>query len=136
MQGRIALITVLTDDVSELTRFYRDVLGFRVQDDRGEYVELASAGVRFAICARSIMHAATDHAGYQEPATGQAFELAFPVGSPAEVDKVYREIVAAGAEPIKPPADMPWGQRTAFFADPAGNIHELFAGLESTSDAE
>jgi len=25
---------------------------------------------------------------------------------------------------------MPWGLRAAFFTDPDGNIHELFAGLE------
>lgn len=134
MRGRVALITVLANDVPELTRFYRDVLGFRVQDDMGEYVEFVSEGVRFAICARSILHQATDHTSYQEPAGGQAFELAFPLDSPADVDRVYQAIVAQGAEPIKPPADMPWGQRTAFFADPEGNIHELFAGLESSAD--
>ena len=42
---------------------------------------------------------------------------------------MYAEIVARGAVPIHSPADMPWGQRTAMFADPDGNIHELFADL-------
>jgi lactoylglutathione lyase len=134
MNTRIALITILTDDIQGLTRFYRDALGFALQDDMGDYVELASEGVRFALCARSIMHEATGHASYCEPASGQSFELAFPVDSPAEVDQRYAEIVARGAQPIKGPADMPWGQRTAFFADPEGNIHELFAGLGPNDD--
>lgn len=39
------------------------------------------------------------------------------------------ELLANGAVAVQPPDDMPWGQRTAFFADPDGNIHELFADL-------
>jgi len=37
--------------------------------------------------------------------------------------------VAHGAAPVHAPADMPWGQHTAMFADPDGNIHEFFADL-------
>ncbi|MBL7056297.1 VOC family protein [Candidatus Woesearchaeota archaeon] len=60
---------------------------------------------------------------------GQSFELAFSVPTPNEVDKTYEEIVKKGATPIKSANDMPWNQRTAFFADPDGNIHEIFADL-------
>ncbi|MFQ5753700.1 MAG: VOC family protein [bacterium] len=38
-------------------------------------------------------------------------------------------MVTKGTTPIQAPATMPWGQKTAFFADPDGNIHELFANL-------
>ena len=31
---------------------------------------------------------------------------------------------------IKEPQNMPWNQRTALFADPDGNIHEIFAGIK------
>jgi hypothetical protein len=34
-----------------------------------------------------------------------------------------------GAIPIKKPSYMPWNQRTGFFADPDGNVHEVFADL-------
>jgi lactoylglutathione lyase len=44
-----------------------------------------------------------------------------------DVESIYSEIIKKGAVPIKEPSDMPWGQRTAFFADPDGNVHELFA---------
>jgi uncharacterized glyoxalase superfamily protein PhnB len=127
MKGQVALITVLTNNVPELARFYKDILGFDVKSDLGEYVEFESPGVRFAITSRSVMLNATDHISYREPIAGQAFELAFPLVSPGAVDQAYTEIVARGAVPIKAPADMPWGQHTAFFADPEGNIHELFS---------
>jgi uncharacterized glyoxalase superfamily protein PhnB len=127
MKTNIALITILANNVTALARFYQEALGFSVKQDSGEYVELESPNVRFSICTRAVMFGATDHVSYQEPRAGQAFELAFPVESPADVDHAYAEIIAKGAVPIKPPADMPWNQRTAFFADPEGNIHELFA---------
>lgn len=136
METRIALITILTGDVPALARFYRDVLGFAVETDMGEYVEFASEGVRFAVCARSIMFEATGDDRFRQPAAGRSFELAFPCSSPATVDEAYAEIVGQGATPIKAPADMPWGQRTAFFADPDGNVHELFADLPDSETPE
>jgi lactoylglutathione lyase len=129
MPNQIALITLLTDDVPRLTAFYRDVLQFEVKQDLGPYVEFHNDGVRFAVCARSILHDASGHASYTHQHRGQAFELAFPCTQPAEVDRVYATIVAQGATPVHAPADMPWNQRTAMFADPDGNIHELFADL-------
>ena len=127
MQGKIALITILTDDVPRLVAFYRDVLGFVTENPRDDMTEFVSEGVRFAICNRTELVEATHHPSFREPARGQAFELAFPMPTPDDVDRTYAEIIAIGATPIQSPATMPWGQRTAFFADPDGNIHELFA---------
>jgi lactoylglutathione lyase len=99
------------------------VLGFNIESQMGDYVEFQNDGVRFSICSRSIMSSVTDnHLSFKEPRSGQSFELAFPLDSHEEVDKVYDEIILNGATPIKAPSDMPWGQRTAFFADPDGNM--------------
>jgi len=129
MQAKIALISIFTDNLAAMVRFYRDVLGFEIELQLERYVEFASDGVRFAICARSVLAETTGHPDYNAPRRGQPFGLAFPVDSPAAVDGAYGEIVEKGATPIKVPAEMPWGQRTGFFADPDGNIHELFADL-------
>jgi lactoylglutathione lyase len=129
MKAEIALITILTDDTQHLAAFYRDALGFKVKQDMGAYVELESPGVRFAICTHQIMADATHHSSFHEPRSGQQFELAFPCDTPQDVDESYARLLAAGASPVHAPADMPWGQRTAFFADPEGNIHELFADI-------
>jgi catechol 2,3-dioxygenase-like lactoylglutathione lyase family enzyme len=123
MKGKIGLVTVLTNNIQSLKSFYSDVLGFSIQTDLGNYVEFSSEGVRFAICEEEVMKKATNHLSYQEQRKGQSFELAFPVGSPEDVDRTYSEIVAKGATPIKEPEMMPWRRKTAFFADPDGNIH-------------
>ena len=73
------------------------------------------------------MYNGTDHISFKELRSGQSFELAFPLDSSDEVDRVYEEIISKGATPIKEPEMMPWGRRTAFFSDPDGNIHELYS---------
>ncbi|MFQ5753699.1 MAG: hypothetical protein ACE5HI_17050 [bacterium] len=86
MTAKIALITIFTNNEPVLLKFYRDVLGFGVKMEMGEYVEFECEGVGFAICDRSIMVKATGRASYKETKKGQSFELAFPLATPEEVD--------------------------------------------------
>ncbi len=129
MQAKISLITILTDHVPGMLDFYKNALGFKVKLDMGQYVELENEGVRFAICDRDIMEKASHHESFRQSHEGQAFELAFPCDTPEDVDISYERIIQFGAKGIQPPASMPWGQRTAFFADPEGYIHEIFSEL-------
>ena len=74
-----------------------------------------------------MMFDATGHQSYRNIRMGQSFELAFPLPDGDSVGVYYDEIVAKGAVPVKAPEVMPWGRVTAFFADPDGNIHELYS---------
>ncbi|OAB41711.1 VOC family protein [Paenibacillus glacialis] len=128
MRAQITVITILTNDVARLTRFYRDTLGFHTIVDTEEYVEFENSGVRFSICSKSLMAINTDgQYSFKEEHRGQAFELCFPCDSPEDVIQTYSDIITKGATPIKEPTVMPWGQTTAFFADPEGNIHSTYA---------
>lgn len=60
---------------------------------------------------------------------GPGSALAFRCDSPAEVDKVYADLVAAGFAGHKAPWDAVWGQRYATLHDPDGNGVDLFAQL-------
>jgi CMP/dCMP kinase len=133
LDGQIALVTVLADDLQAMLRFYRDTLGFQPLNEMDGFIEFEHAGVRFALCAKTVMLQTTRHPSYQENRGGQSFELALPAASPEDVDRLYIELLARGAAPICPPAAMPWGQHVAFFADPDGNIHEIFADLNAGS---
>jgi len=65
-----------------------------------------------------------------EPASGGArMSLAFACASPAEVDAVHAELVAAGYRSHLEPFDAFWGQRYATVLDPDGNPVDLFARL-------
>jgi lactoylglutathione lyase len=39
-----------------------------------------------------------------------------------DVDDVVRRAAGRGFETVTAPADMPWGERTAWIADPDGNL--------------
>jgi catechol 2,3-dioxygenase-like lactoylglutathione lyase family enzyme len=58
--------------------------------------------------------------------------LAFLCESPADVDRAYDTLVAAGHEGHKAPWDAFWGQRYAVMHDPDGNSIDLFASLEAS----
>jgi len=127
MLGRIGLITIITGDIPEMKRFYSEVLGFECIEDLGTYVEFRNKSVRFALTTPDVMYEGTEHPTYREEKKGQSFELAFPLPTADDVGKAYDEITGKGATPIKAPEMMPWGRTTSFFADPDGNIHELYS---------
>jgi catechol 2,3-dioxygenase-like lactoylglutathione lyase family enzyme len=128
MKAKIDLITIWTDDIEAMKKFYTEVLGFSIINDLGSYLEFKNDGVRFALCKRSVMlEFSPEYAG---KSSGQGFELAFPCDTAEEVDSSYTRLITAGASPVHPPKDMPWGMRTALFADPDGNIHEIFTRLK------
>lgn len=130
MKPQINMIGIVTHNFDAMKEFYSQTLGFAIQDDRSpNYVEFIHEGVRFALSTGAIMAKTTGEESYTKKPTGHSFELAFSCDTPEAVNEDYKTITQAGATPIQPPADMPWGQRTAFFADPDGNIHELFANL-------
>ena len=122
------LITIWTDNIDKMKNFYNQVLGFKIENDLGNYIEFKNNGVRFAICMRDVMYSYSDE--YKKKAGGQGFELAFPCDNPNDVDETYKNLILKGAIPIHNPQNMPWNQRTALFADPDGNIHEIFAEIE------
>jgi catechol 2,3-dioxygenase-like lactoylglutathione lyase family enzyme len=127
MLDRIGLITIITGDIPRMKRFYTEVLGFECIEDLGNYVEFRNKGVRFALTTPEVMYEGTEHSTYREERKGQSFELAFPLLTVDDVGRAYDEIVAKGATAINAPEMMPWGRMTAFFADPDGNIHELYS---------
>ncbi len=134
MAPKIALITIWTDQIDAMKRFYHQVMGFFIKGDLGSYVEFENRGVRFALCERQVMRDICD--GFDQKPQGQRFELAFPCDTPEEVDKAYERLIKLGAGPVCPPKNMEWGQRTALFSDPDGNIHEIFSELEQCKEKE
>ncbi len=128
MQAQINLITIWTDNIERMKDFYHNVLGFEIKNDLGNYVEFVNDGVRFALCLRNVMFDYSSE--YQTQVLGQSFELAFPCESPNDVDTAFARLITNGARGVHEPKNMPWNQRTALFADPDGNIPEIFAEIK------
>ena len=127
MKSRIGLITLMTTDIPLMKAFYTDVMGFECIEDLGNYVEFRNMGVRFSLTTPEVMFEQSGHESFKVMPQGQRLELAFPLPTIEAVGVAYDEIVSKGATPVKAPEMMPWGRMTAFFADPEGNIHELYS---------
>lgn len=128
MRVRLEGITLIAEDVIALAHFYNQVIGFEIVVLEGQYAELKNSGVRLAICEKKLMANNTNqHHSYVEKRAGQAVELNFECRSPKEVYELYDQFITKGATPIIAPIIKDWGHTTAFFADPEGNIHSLFA---------
>jgi len=113
-------------DMGVMIRFYRDVLGFEIcESEDTSNVYLEKDGTLFLLYGRDDFEKMTrrrfNFAGGIQGHT----EIALSVENFAEVDKVYAETIAKGAQPVMEPTTEPWGQRTCYIADPEGNLIEI-----------
>ncbi|MGH9034164.1 MAG: VOC family protein [Acidimicrobiia bacterium] len=115
-------VVLIVEDLDASLRFWTDLLGLSLGHRSGPYAQLDTGTTRLALYQRDAM-AATLGRPLQPPAPeAPGFEVGFKV---PDVDAAYQELVAGGARPVRPPADQPWGQRTAYVADPDGHLVEL-----------
>jgi catechol 2,3-dioxygenase-like lactoylglutathione lyase family enzyme len=126
MAATLGVIEVVVQDMARSLAFYRR-LGLEIPDgaDGEQHVEAAlPGGLKLAF---DTVETIRSFDPSWTPATGSPrMGLAFACDSPAEVDKVYGELVAAGYEGHKEPWDAFWGMRYAVLHDPDGNGVDLF----------
>jgi lactoylglutathione lyase len=109
-------------DLARSLAFYGDLLGgvetyrFPAEGDPG-YIAL-DIGESSHI-GLGAMAAEPIHGRPQRPASGHRIELCVYV---EDVDGMYARAGESGFEAVADPADMPWGERTAWIADPDGNL--------------
>ena len=117
---------LMVEDMGRMIRFYRDVLGFEIREaENTGNVYLVKDGTLFLLYGRQDFEKMT-HRKYQYlKGLNGHFEIALYVDTFPEVDAAYEKAVAAGAQPVLPPEDEPWGQRTCYIADPEGNLIEI-----------
>ncbi|MBQ3940418.1 MAG: VOC family protein [Oscillospiraceae bacterium] len=113
-------------DMAVMIRFYRDVLGFEIQEDeQTSNVYLKKDGTLFLLYGRPDFEKMTAHRfSYAEGIHGH-FEIALDAGCYDEVDRQFARVVSLGAVPVMEPTTEPWGQRTCYVADPEGNLIEI-----------
>lgn len=108
-------LAYFTEDVSEMTAFYRRLLGVEPGASSAGMAIFMVGGTKIFIHQKYI------------PATGDlppVNHVAFKVGN---VDEVCAELVKAGLAIDVPPADYYWG-RSAYLRDPDGQLIELTQG--------
>ena len=118
---------IFVEDMAVMVRFYRDVLGFSIQEEEdADNVYLVKDGVLFLLFRRRDFEAMTSQRfQYAAPGVNGHFEIALAAENYAHVDAAFAQAVARGARPVMAPTTEPWGQRTCYIADPEGNLIEI-----------
>ena len=117
---------LFVDDMGKMIRFYRDVLGFEIQEaEDTSNVYLVKDGTLFLLYGRKDFENMTSRKyEYVKGLNGHS-EIALYVDTFDEVDTAFRDTVSKGATPVLEPTTEPWGQRTCYIADPEGNLIEI-----------
>lgn len=120
---RLAGLTIMVEDLGRMVWFYRDVLGFAIEQ-QGSRAYLKRDGVILVMYARRDFERLTCRGyGYGGGVTGH-FHVRLTVEN---VDAFYQSILGQGAQSVLEPGDNEWGEHIAYAADPEGNIIELTA---------
>ena len=114
---------VLCEDLDRMKAFYRDLFDFPVASESATGLTFQAGAVKLSLRQRTRGY---DGRGTRGELPG--VQLAFLVAS-EEVVRCYEQLVAKGVEILESPTDQPRGHRTVYFADPEGNMLEVYAEI-------
>jgi lactoylglutathione lyase len=126
----IMAIELLVRDLARCTAFYRDTLGLEVQESEStpDSVSFQMGNVHFFLL---------EVTGAAQMISEKPLELEIGEGPRVllaagveDVDAAYEELKARGVMFLRPPTNQPWGLRTAYFADPEGNLWEISSPID------
>jgi uncharacterized glyoxalase superfamily protein PhnB len=120
---------IVVSDMARSVAFYRRLgLDFPEGAENQPHAEAELAGgVRYMLDTEETVRGFDPE--WKRPSDGHMVGGAFRCESADEVNRVYQELLAAGATPHKEPWDAFWGQRYAQLKDPDGTVIDLYAWL-------
>lgn len=124
-------IELIVRDLATCTAFYRDTLGLQVRES-----ENTSNSVSFQI--DNVYFFLLEAEGAAQMVSSQPLDLSLGesprvllAAGVEDVDAAYQMLWAKGVRFLRPPTDQPWGLRTAYFADPEGNLWEINHSIDA-----
>jgi uncharacterized glyoxalase superfamily protein PhnB len=126
---KLAYVILYVADVAETVAFYERAFGIerRFVHEAGQYAEMETGATALAFAAEELAssHVQQFHRNRAENDPAGA-EVAFVTANVAES---FERAVAAGASPIAPPAQKPWGQTVSYVRDCNGFLVEICSAI-------
>ncbi len=131
MFRKLMAVELIVQDLATCTAFYRDTLGLQVRES-----ESTSNSVSFQM--DNVYFFLLEAEGAAQMVSSQPLNLSLGesprvllAAGVEDVDIAYQTLIAKGVRFLRPPTDQPWGLRTAYFADPEGNLWEINHSIEA-----
>lgn len=121
---KVNAIGLVIRNFESCVKFYRDILGLKVKGTDEGFVSFELEGDQeLALMSLDSASQMISEDSIQPEKEGiHRTLLAIFV---EDTDKTYEKLMDKGVEFVKKPATQPWGQRTAYFKDPDGNLWEI-----------
>jgi uncharacterized protein len=136
MRPHVSVITLGVRDLERAKAFYRDGLGWPIQQESHNWVCFTLGGGSSALALYPWDELAEDA---NVPAEGSGFRgvtLAHNVRSEERVDELLAEAQSAGGTIVKPARRASWGGYSGYFADPDGYLWEVATGASQLPFSE
>lgn len=121
---------VYVESVVATLNFYREAFGFetRFLYEAGDYGELSTGETTLAFASHAMgeMNLGGNYVRCDASEKLFGVELVFVAD---DVNVAYAKAVAAGATPIKPPEQKPWGQLVGYVRSTEGSLIELCSAM-------
>ena len=127
MLGKFSATVLFVHDLEKCMKFYEDIFGLE-----SPYTDDVSAAYRMQDHDFVLLKptAAAEMVGEEALSPGKepGPRVLMCIGV-EDVDATFKTLTAKGVAFLKPPKSQNWGRRTAYFADPEGNLWELWHPL-------
>ena len=126
MIDHVNAYALIVRDVRKCAEFYRDKLGFQLQElqDDFAYLKIGEKGVPGVALVSAKGLAREIPGDLVDPPKETRYRSYFAIFLD-DADRAYEELREKGVHFVTPPAARPDGQRYAFFDDPEGNLWEI-----------
>jgi len=114
--SKLSYVTLWAVHFDEVKALYKETLGLPVTQENENFVMFDTKGSQLAF------HRLTKG----PPLSRSTVEVHFEVN---DVDEVYSSLKSKGLKFEEPPANRPWGTRSAGFKDPEGYVVEIVGPL-------
>ena len=120
--GGLGAVTLFVEDLPRTAAFYRDVFGLESVHEDDDATAFRFGATILNLLRTPAAHELVEPAAVAAAGAGVRFQLTVWVD---DAEAVCAQLRQHGIELLNGPVDRPWGQRTAAFADPAGNVWEV-----------
>lgn len=122
MKSEIEWIILITEHYDAMKAFYTNKLSLPVERDIPEeqFTQYEMDHCFLAIYGKTFVEKLIS-----KPITGKPGSTIYTFKESQDIDSDYQQLKGKGVQFMKSPQTQPWGQRTAYFTDPDGNIWEI-----------